>query len=279
TRPDRALRDEVRLRLMELIGSVDIMVALRIRAGTLLGRLGDMRFNAPLPPLIEVPGGPFLMGTPEGYDDEGPQQWVDLPGFAIGTYPVTNQEYAAFLSDRPVNRAPRYWYDSRLNKPSGPVVGVTWDDAVAYCAWLTERLDRAGLLPPGRLVRLPLEAEWEKAASWDPDRQAKRRYPWGDEWSSARANTGDGRGAWLTAPVGCYPDAVSYYGLHDCIGNIWEWTASTYASYPGAALVFSEPGSYTLRGSSCASTPTHARCTYRSRLPTSYWRYHLGFRI
>ena len=219
------------------------------------------------------------MGTPDGYDDEGPEQWVDLPDFAIGVYPVTNQEYAAFLAARPWHAVPRYWYSLRLNNPSGPVVGVTWQDAMDYCAWLTERLDRADRLPIGHVVRLPLESEWEKAASWDPRRQAKQRYPWGDDWSSTRANTGDGRGDWLTAPVGCYPDGTSAYGLHDCIGNVWEWTASTYASYRGAGLLFSEPGSYTLRGSSCASTPTHARCTYRSRLPMSYWRYHLGFRI
>jgi formylglycine-generating enzyme required for sulfatase activity len=279
TRPDRALRDEVRLRLIELMGSADSGVAVRIQAGMLLGRLGDTRFAGPLPPLVDVAAGPFLIGTPDGYDDEGPEQLIDLPSFAIGVYPVTNQEYAAFLADRRAYAAPRYWYDARLNNPSAPVVGVTWLDAVAYCAWLTERLDRAGRLPPGQVVRLPLEAEWEKAASWDARRQAKLRYPWGDEWSSERANTGDGRGTWLTAPVGCYPDGASPYGLHDCIGNVWEWTASTYASYPGATLAFHETGSYTLRGSSCASTPTHARCTYRSRLPTTYWRYHLGFRI
>jgi len=192
---------------------------------------------------------------------------------------VTNQEYAAFLAARPARAVPRYWYSLRLNNPSAPVVGVTWQDAVDYCAWLTERLERAGRLPSGHVVRLPLESEWEKAASWDPRCQVKHRYPWGDQWLSTRANTGDGRGEWLTAPVGCYPSGVSAYGLHDCIGNVWEWTASTYASYAGAALVFNEIGSYTLRGSSCASTPTHARCTYRSRLPISYWRYHLGFRI
>ncbi|HEU5101581.1 MAG TPA: SUMF1/EgtB/PvdO family nonheme iron enzyme [Roseiflexaceae bacterium] len=279
TRPDRALREEVRMQLIELMGSAGATVAVRIQAGLLLGRLGDTRFAGPLPPLVDVAAGRFLMGTPDGYDDEGPEQWVDLPDFAIGVYPVTNQEYAAFLADRPEYAVPRYWYDVRLNNPSGPVVGVTWLDAVAYCAWLTERLDRAGRLLSNQVVRLPLEAEWEKAASWDSQRQVKRRYPWGDEWSSERANTGDGRGAWLTAPVGCYPDGVSAYGLHDCIGNVWEWTASIYSSYPGAALAFHESGSYTLRGSSCASTPTHARCTYRSRLPTSYWRYHLGFRI
>jgi gamma-glutamyl hercynylcysteine S-oxide synthase len=134
-------------------------------------------------------------------------------------------------------------------------------------------------LPPDTVVRLPLEAEWEKAASWDPQRQMKRRYPWGEEWANTRANTAAGRGAWTTAPVGCYPDGVSAYGLHDCIGNIWEWTASIYASYRGAAKSFQEPGKYTLRGSSCACQPTHARCTFRSLLPASYWRYHLGFRI
>jgi formylglycine-generating enzyme required for sulfatase activity len=279
TRPDRALLEEMRLRLIELMGSAAAGVAVRIQAGLLLGRLGDTRFAGPLPPLADVAAGRFLMGTSDGYDDEGPEQWVDLPEFAIGVYPVTNQEYAAFLADRPAYPAPRYWYDARLNNPSSPVVGVTRLDAVAYCAWLTERLDRAGRLPPGQVVRLPIEAEWEKAASWDAQPQARRRYPWGDEWSSERANTGDGRGAWLTAPAGCYPNGISPYGLHDCIGNVWEWTASTYANYPGAALAFQETGSYTLRGSSCASTPTHARCTYRSRLPTTYWRYHLGFRI
>jgi len=279
TRPDRALRAEVRLRLIALMEAPVAAVAERIQAGMLLGRLGDTRFGGPLPPLVDVAAGRFLMGTPDGYDDEGPEQWVDLPDFAIGVYPVTNQEYAAFLAARPAHAVPRFWYGLRLNNPSGPVVGVTWQDAMAYCCWLTERLERADRLPSGHVVRLPLESEWEKAASWDPRRQVKQRYAWGDEWASTHANTGDGRGDWMTAPVGCYPAGVSAYGLHDCIGNVWEWTASTYASYPGAALVFSEAGSYTLRGSSCASTPTHARCTYRSRLPISYWRYHLGFRI
>jgi iron(II)-dependent oxidoreductase len=279
TRPDRALRDEVRLRLIAFMQASNPAVVERIQAGRLLGLLGDTRFAGPLPPLVNVAAGRFLMGTPDGYDDEGPEHWVDLPDFTIGVYPVTNQEYAAFLAARPAHAVPRYWYSLRLNNPSAPVVGVTWQDAMDYCAWLTQQLERAGRLPFGHVVRLPLESEWEKAASWDAHRQVKQRYPWGDQWFSTHANTGDGRGDWLAAPVGCYPAGTSAYGLHDCIGNVWEWTASTYASYPGAALVFNEQGSYTLRGSSCASTPTHARCTYRSRLPISYWRYHLGFRI
>jgi formylglycine-generating enzyme required for sulfatase activity len=63
------------------------------------------------------------------------------------------------------------------------------------------------------------------------------------------------------------------------VGNVWEWTASEYASYPGLALPFHESGRYTLRGSSCVSLPSNARCTFRSRLPAHHWRSHLGFRI
>jgi formylglycine-generating enzyme required for sulfatase activity len=141
------------------------------------------------------------------------------------------------------------------------------------------RLAQAKLLPTGLVIRLPLEVEWEKAASWDELTRTKRRYPWGAAWDSARANTADGRGDWMTTPVGCYIDGIGPYGLHDCIGNVWEWMASEYRSYPGSTSPFHEAGRYTLRGSSCASTPIHARCTYRSRLPASYWRYHIGFRI
>jgi formylglycine-generating enzyme required for sulfatase activity len=278
TTVDQALRAGARERLVRLMEEPTTSIEQRVQAGMLLGRMGDSRFVGLLPPLVSVPAGPFQLGCDEGYPDEGPPQWVEVPAFAIGVYPVTVQQYAAFLADSPAQLPPRYWYDPRYNNPACPVVGVTWHDAVAYCAWLTARLRRVGLLSEGVVVRLPSEIEWEKAASWDEQLQVSRRYPWGDEWDSARANTADGRGAWMTAPVGCFPEGISPYGMHDSIGNVWEWTASEYASYPGAAP-FHEAGRYTLRGSSCASNPTHTRCTYRSRLPANYWRYHLGFRI
>jgi formylglycine-generating enzyme required for sulfatase activity len=274
-----ALRAGVCERLLSLMEHSTYLVAQRVRAGLLLGCLGDPRFAGPLPPLAWVGAGPFVLGCEDGYPDEGPVQLVDVPTFAIGVYPVTNQEYSVFLAENIAATPPRYWHDLRYNNPACPVVGVTWHDSVAYCAWLTKRLARADRLPPGMVARLPFEVEWEKAAAWDARLQARRRYAWGDTWDSVRANTADGRGDWITAPVGCYPDGVSPYGLHDCIGNVWEWTASEYASYPGASTPFREAGRYVLRGSSCASNPTHARCTYRSRLPAGYWRYHLGFRI
>jgi formylglycine-generating enzyme required for sulfatase activity len=265
-------------RLAALMTSLACPIEQRVQAGLLLGRLGGTRADEPLL-LAPVPAGPYILGADCGYADEGPPQWVDVPAFAISIHPVTNRAYAAFLAENTAHSRPRYWYDPRFNNPACPVVGVTWHDATDYCAWLSVWLARAGQLPQGQVVRLPREAEWEKAASWDAGCQTKRRYPWGDEWDSARANTVDGRGAWYTAPVGCYSSGVSAYGLHDCIGNVWEWTADQYTSYPGAAQPFHEAGRYTLRGSSCASNPTHARCTYRSRLPPDAWRYHLGFRI
>jgi formylglycine-generating enzyme required for sulfatase activity len=275
---EQPLCEEVRRRLVELIGAGQAGADERVQAGTLLGRLGDPRFGGPLPPLAAVAAGAFTLGSQGGYEDEGPARRIDVPAFEIGVYPVTNQEYALFLDDT-THPEPRYWHDLRFNNPSYPVVGVTWHDAMAYCAWLNARLAQAGLLAADSVVRLPLEVEWEKAASWDPRLQAKRLYPWGDDWSNTRANTAGGRGTWLTTPVGCYPEGVSAYGLHDCIGNVWEWTASVYSSYQGAATQFHEAGSYTLRGSSCISLSNQARCTFRSRLPANYWRYHLGFRI
>ncbi|KAB8142126.1 SUMF1/EgtB/PvdO family nonheme iron enzyme [Chloroflexia bacterium SDU3-3] len=277
--PERAILAELQERLQDIMRMREVAASERVRAGMLLGQLGDPRFATMLPPLVRVPAGAFLLGTRDGYEDEGPQQWVDIPAFAIGTYPVTNREYGRFLDEMPSQPRPKYWYDQSYNNPSQPVVGVTWGDAVAYCQWLTVKLRATGLLPATMEVRLPLEVEWEKVASWDARRRSKRTYPWGDAWLSGAANTTEGRGAWTTAPVGCFPAGQSAYGAHDMIGNVWEWTMSEYASYPGALASFHEAGSYTLRGSSCASLPTHARCTYRSRLPVDYWRYHLGFRV
>jgi formylglycine-generating enzyme required for sulfatase activity len=275
----QAIRAEVRALLAAWRRGPRTPVTDRIRAGSLLGRLETTR--APLlPELARVPAGPCVIGYDDGYDDERPAQFVNIPAFSIGIYPITNREYALFLEEQgDARHRPKYWYDPRFNNPYHPVVGVTWHDAVAYCGWLTARLRADGLLPPGAVVRLPLEVEWEKAASWDDAARRQRRFPWGDTWSPDRANTLDGRGDWLTAPVGSYPDGISPYGLHDCTGNVWEWTASIYASYPGAPSRFREEGRYAIRGSSCASLPTNARCSYRSRLSATSWRYHLGFRI
>jgi gamma-glutamyl hercynylcysteine S-oxide synthase len=275
------LADELRRRLLALLGEPALPLPERIEAGLLLGEIGDPRFDDAQPPTVPVDGGVFVLGADvAGFEDEGPPQRIDVPSFKIGVYPVTNREYARFLEAMPQQPHPRYWLDPRFNNPSLPVVGVTWHDASAFCGWLTVELAHSGRLPPNTVVRLPLEAEWEKAATWGPNTRRKRVYPWGDTWDQALANTAEGRRAWLTTPAGCFPGGVSQYGAHDMVGNVWEWTASEYASYPGAALPQHQQGHYVLRGSSCVSLWTNARATYRgSHLPPHYWRYHLGFRI
>ncbi|NOK58002.1 MAG: hypothetical protein GFH27_549287n306 [Chloroflexi bacterium AL-W] len=275
----QGLLPTIQRRLVGLLGDTTFPVAQRIQAGLLLSELGDPRLTKLLPAMARVDGGPFTFGTDEGYEDEGPVQQVHVPTFAIAVHPVTNAEFARFLAEDVTYPRPYYWYDPRYNTPSQPVVGVTWHDAMAYCKWLNVRLHTTGALPKDIVVRLPSEVEWEKAASWNPGTGRKQRFPWGDDWESHYANTLDDRGEWATTPIGCYPSGVSPYGIHDMVGNVWEWTASLYQSYPGAPLPFCEEGSYTLRGSSCASLPIHTRSTYRSRLPAHYWRYHLGFRI
>jgi iron(II)-dependent oxidoreductase len=299
---------EVQQRLLTMIADLNVAVEDRVRAGVMLGRLGDPRFADPLPPLAQIDAGVFVFGANDApYDEERPAQRIDLPAYQIGVYPVTNAEYARFLAARPGHPKPHYWYDPRFNNPAQPVVGVTWHDAVTYAAWLTRTLAAEGRLPAGMVVRLPLETEWEKAATWGPRARVKRRFPWGDHWIAGIANVAetragpDGRSRWATTPVGCFPGSVSPYGVHDLIGNVWEWTASSIDAPPrrsdmagGARTTLSErlhgdlsgaTGSekrrhYILRGSSFNSTTAHARATYRgSHLPPDYWRYNIGFRI
>jgi len=136
-------------------------------------------------------------------------------------------------------RQPRFWEDRRYNNPSQPVVGVCWYEARAYCAWLTEQLRvaggpalagfsiqrRGGPASAGVTVRLPTEAEWEKAARWDG--KSARRYPWGDRWDETKANTLEGR-VLTTTPVGVYPEGAAPCGALDLAGNVWEWTSSRW---------------------------------------------------
>ena len=143
------------------------------------------------PRMAAVPAGVFLMGSEAGGSWEGPVHEVRTPAFEIGARPVTNAQFRAF---RPSHESPGDKADS------APVTGVSWDDAKAYCDWLSKRT--------GRKITLPYEAWWERAARGGA---VQKRYPWGD----APPPDGTERGN----PFGVY--AVSY--------NLWEWTADWYA--------------------------------------------------
>jgi formylglycine-generating enzyme required for sulfatase activity len=266
----------------------------RVRAGMALSLLGDPRLGIGSLALAwcEVPAGPFLLGCrpkDEGaYENEQPQRTVDLLDFRIARYPVTNTQWRAFLEAAGYQERrwwsdagwrakeakgwtqPAYWDDPRRNGANQPVVGVSWYEATAFCRWLSAEL--------GYAVRLPSEAEWEKAARGTDG----RIYPWGDDWDAAKANTSES-GIGTTTPVGCFPDGASPYGALDMSGNVYEWTAtpwtSNYQQSDGTARETEDGPPFVWRGGAWFDSRGLARCASRLRHRPSSRDLYLGVRV
>ena len=247
--------------------------------------------NQPREEMTFVPGGPFPMGTTDrsiALDNERDEHERHVPGFHLDTTPVTNRAFRRFVESGGYEKeelwepegwrwkneenisSPKHWYqpephswwterfgfDEPLN-PDAPVVHVSWYEADAYARWSGKRL--------------PTEAEWEKAASWDPETETRRLFPWGDEPPTRKRANLD-QLAFRASEVGAYPAGASAYGVLGMIGDVWEWTASDFASYPGFASfpykeyseVFFGPGYKVLRGGSWATRPVAVRNTFRN---------------
>lgn len=156
--------------------------------------------------------GEFVMGADGGEADERPRHTVTLPAFRIDRTEVTRGDYRRCTSAGACT-SPRA-LDARFDDPRQPVVGVSWHQARAYCAW-------AG-------GRLPTEAEWEKAARGADG----RTFPWGEAYpDNRRAVYGRAESTGHPDPVGAHPLGDSPYGLHDMAGNVWEWVESPYDPY------------------------------------------------
>ena len=265
---------------------------------TLQLRRSEYPLAAPSPPPgrppatkeVLVKGGSFLMGTdiePWAYDNERRAHEVDVPSFWIDTAPVSNADYIGFIDSGGYDdprwwsekgwewrheeglAAPQFWsrrgdrwYRRRFGRLEWlpldePVQHVCYYEAEAYAAWAGKRL--------------PTEAEWEKAASWDPATGTKRRFPWGDEPPTPEHANLEQR-HFRPAPIGAYPAGVSPYGCHQMIGDVWEWTSSDFTAYPGYVWfpyreysdVFFDKGYKVLRGGSWATHPTAVRTTFRN---------------
>lgn len=218
-----------------------------------------------------VPAGRFLMGSLDGAADERPVHRVRVDAFAMALTPVTNAQYAAFLAAAGPTEPP-WWRNPRFNHPEQPVVGVTWDEAMAYCDWLSART--------GRRVRLPTEAERERAARGGLEGQ---RFPWGDAdpvWEGPHA-LGSGRAG---APLVVGSTPPNPYGLYHLADNVHEWCLDYYqADYYAHSPIDNPlgPAAGARRASRGGSWRHHVkvtRCAARSSLPPANRFSDYGFR-
>ncbi len=280
---------------------------------------------------------------------ETPQHTLDLPAFWLSQYPITNHQYHAFVQAGgyknghywTVARKLGYWRDGEVRGytwnswttnyedgwfdqpadygapytlPNHPVVGVNWFEALAYSEWLTEVLAARRLLPAGWRVRLPSEAEWEKASrggervptaplvrnqidagatlALQPNPTPARVFPWGDDPGPDRANDADS-GVGATSAAGCFGTGASPYGCHDLSGNVWEWTRSLWGddyrkssyNYPyhpddgREKLDAAVSVARVLRGGSFGAAVVAVRCAARSRVSPSHRLVVGGFRV
>ncbi|MEB3311910.1 MAG: SUMF1/EgtB/PvdO family nonheme iron enzyme [Snowella sp.] len=228
------------------------------------------------PNLIEIPAGECILGSDrlQAQDNERVAHRVYLDSYQIDQYPVTNGQYLAFIEtggyDNPSYWSPAGWQwriEQNITQPlywradrawmNHPVCGVSYYEAEAYAQFVGKRL--------------PTEAEWEKAASWDESDQEQRLYPWGDQFpDSAFCNHNYLLGQ--TSPVNHYPAGKSDYGCYDMLGNVWEWTASWFAPYgqfqpypyPGYSQVYFDQQHRGLRGGSWATGPWGLRNSFRN---------------
>jgi formylglycine-generating enzyme required for sulfatase activity len=275
----------------------------RAQAGDALADVGDPRFRAdlwylpgePLLGFVEIPEGPFLMGSNDESDSwifgkASPQHKVTLPTYYIARYPVTVAQFRTFVDASGYQWGPS---NSQQGAAHHPVVYVSWHDALAYCDWLTVRLREWSGTPEPLVtllrnenwqVILPSEAEWEKAARGIDG----RAYPWGNEPDPNRANYNE-TGINTTSVVGCFSHGASPYGVEELSGNVWEWTRSLEGDYPypmrRAArakredLQAPEEESRGLRGGAFGLAPQFMRCAYRRRREARGVNYLIGFRV
>lgn len=250
-----------------------------------------------LPRFVRIPAGDFTMGADDGEEDERPAHHRHVGAFHVSVCPVTNRQYAEFLSQAghpaPAVRelplfvppaheagfremaAPYAWRGGEplRDRADHPVTLVSYADAVAFCAWLTGRL--------GRPVRLPSEPEWERAARGGVE---GRRYPWGDDIDPSRANflpdpaLKRHRG---TRPVGCY--APNGFELYDMAGNVWEWIDDWYRADAYRNGHHDAPPTLPLRLLRGGAWVTHdvaqLRCAHRHKVPADSYAYSIGFRV
>lgn len=211
------------------------------------------------------------MGCEHGQENEQPCHRVWVDAFGIGRFPVTHREYKIFIEATQAP-APPFFSDPMFSHPERPVVGVSWDEAAAYCRWLSDRTREQ--------FRLPSEAEWERAARGGLEGAL---YPWGDEAPSEKDFTGADPETGGPAQVGV--NAPNGFGLYDMSENVHEWCSDYYDyNYYRYAPERNPRGPSNgrrraSRGGSWRHRIKFSRCAARSSLPPSFRYADYGFRV
>ncbi len=230
-----------------------------------------------------IPAGPFLMGSdpgkdPDAFAEELPQHSIHLNSFYMGVTPVTVAQFAFFV------RASGYSFGlppAMMEQPECPITQASQRDALAFCTWISKRLERK--------IYLPNEAEWEKAARGP----SGHIYPWGNQLPDRERCNYNLYFKGLT-PVGAFsPESDSPYGCIDIAGNVWEWTNSIWGKnwhqpdfpYKVNRRLLNDPGEIpddvicVIRGGSYESDTRLVRCAHRGRELPIIQRAGLGFRV
>jgi len=224
-----------------------------------------------LPLVVAVPGGSFVMGAAQIREAEAPNppHEVMLSPFLMGVYPVTNAEYRAFVAATEA-AAPPGWQDRRYSHPEQPVIGVSWDDAVAYCDWAQ--------------ATLPTEAQWERCAR-GPD---GRRYPWGEaEPDDHLAHFAQDWNRGGPSRIGTHAAGRSPVGCYHLAGNVWEWCRDSWLkeaheirrAQPRDPLVQADTPVRPLRGGCWRSIDCKLQGAYRNWFHRIARHTTIGFRI
>ncbi len=289
-----AIQHDLRIGLTTLLNDATqpLPVNERVRAGFLLGDLGDPRFPVTLAEwqqeaakalagdtsgyFCKVAPGSYTIGSsaadPDARDAEQPQHTVTFNApFWIARLPITNAQWQAWVSQ---GGKPSYYADrSNRNYPNQPVVGVKWYWCRDFCRWLSTAT--------GLTLRLPNEAEWEAAARGS----VGRRYPWGDDWRDDQAATADDReirGTRRSTPVGCYPQGAAPSGALDMAGNVWEWTHTPWTEShlpPRSQELADDAKRFTRKGGGYDSNRTLVRCGARNWVLPTYRIDNIGLRV
>ncbi|OYD86654.1 peptidase C14 [Nostoc sp. 'Peltigera membranacea cyanobiont' 213] len=226
--------------------------------------------------MVQIPGGTFMMGSPEGeagrYEDESPQHQVKVPGFFMGKYEITQAQYQAIMRINP----------SQFKGEKRPVELVSWDEAVEFCKKLSQKNTE-------HTYRLPSEAEWEYACRAG----TKTPFYFGETITTDLVNY-DGRYPYGSAPKGEYRQQTTdvgkfppnSFGLYDMHGNAWEWCLDVYnENYQGAPkdgsawLTGKDNNRKLLRGGSWVKDVSYCRSAARPWNARTNRNNNVGFRV